>query len=323
MKPLRIGTRGSPLALWQAQAVGRAIEQAGGPACEPVVIRTTGDRLATRPLATVGGKRLFVKEIEDALLRGAVDLAAHSAKDLPADLPPGLAIGATLPREDPRDVLVASVRGAAAAGGGAARLVAACGPAPRVGTGSVRRIAQLSRAFPGASFEPIRGNVETRLRKLDAGEYDLLVLAAAGLLRLGLANRISAPLEAADCMPAPGQGIVAVELRAEDEATAALLAPAGDRGTRAAFDAERALVRGLGADCRTPLGAIATADAGGLTGDLTGSLTLEAVVASLDGAQRLQGRVQGPAAAAAALGERLAGRLLADGADRILDGHRG
>ena len=190
---------------------------------------------------------------------------------------------------------------------------------PRVGTGSVRRIAQLSRAFPGAAFEPIRGNVETRLRKLDAGEYDLLVLAAAGLRRLGLENRISAPLEAADCMPAPGQGIVAIELRAEDEATAALLAPVGDRGTRAAFDAERALVRGLGADCRTPLGAIATPDAGGLTG----SLTLETVVASLDGAQRLQGRVQGPAAAAAALGERLAGRLLADGADRILDRHRG
>lgn len=319
MTPLRIGTRGSPLALWQAQAVGRAIEQAGGPACEPVVIRTTGDRLSTRALATIGGKRLFVKEIEDALLRGAVDLAAHSAKDLPAELPPGLAIGATLPREDPRDVLVAAARGAAAAGGGAAGLVTACGPAPRVGTGSVRRIAQLSRAFPGAAFEPIRGNVETRLRKLDAGEYDLLVLAAAGLLRLGLANRISAPLGAADCMPAPGQGIVAIELRAEDEATAALLAPVGDRGTRAAFDAERALVRGLGADCRTPLGAIATPDAGGLTG----SLTIEAVVASLDGARRLQGRVRGPAAAAAALGERLAGRLLADGADRILDRHRG
>ena len=319
MTPLRIGTRGSPLALWQAQAVGRAIEQAGGPACEPVVIRTTGDRLATRALATIGGKRLFVKEIEDALRRGAVDLAVHSAKDLPAELPPGLAIGATLPREDPRDVLVASARGPAAAGGGAAGLVAACGPAPRVGTGSVRRIAQLSRAFPGAAFEPIRGNVETRLRKLDAGEYDLLVLAAAGLLRLGLGNRISAPLEAADCMPAPGQGIVAVELRAEDEVTAALLAPAGDRGTRAAFDAERAVVQGLGADCRTPLGAIATPDAGGLTG----SLTLEAVVASLDGAQRLQGRVQGPPSAAAALGERLAGQLLADGADRILDRHRG
>ena len=318
MKPLRIGTRGSPLALWQAQAVGRAIEQAGGPACEPVVIRTTGDRLATRALATIGGKRLFVKEIEDALRRGAVDLAAHSAKDLPAELPPGLAIGATLPREDPRDVLVSAARGPAAAGTAAARLVAACGRAPRVGTGSVRRIAQLSRAFPGASFEPIRGNVETRLRKLDAGEYDLLVLAAAGLLRLGLTNRISAPLEAADCMPAPGQGIVAVEMRAEDEATAALLAPVGDRGTRAAFDAERALVRGLGADCRTPLGAIAMPDAGGPTG----SLTLEAVVASLDGTERLQGRVQGPAAAAATLGARLAGRLLADGAARILDRHR-
>ena len=144
------------------------------------------------------------------------------------------------------------------------------------------------------------------------------MLAAAGLLRLGLADRISAPLETADCMPAPGQGIVAVEMRAEDAAAAALLAPAGDPGARAAFDAERALVRGLGADCRTPLGAIATPDADGLTG----VLTLEAVVAALDGTERLQGRVQGPAAAAAALGARLAGRLLADGAARILDRHR-
>ena len=314
MKALRIGTRGSPLALWQARAVGRAIEQAGGPACEPVVIKTTGDRLATRALAAIGGKRLFVKEIEDALLRGATDLAVHSAKDLPAELPPGLVIGATLPREDPRDALVAAAQHAAPPHEGAAPWVAARGPAPRLGTGSVRRIAQLSRAFPTASFESIRGNVGTRLRKLDAGEYDLLVLAAAGLVRLGLAGRISARLEAAECVPAPGQGIVAVEAREEDRDTAAILAAVGDSDTLAALEAERSLVRALEGDCRVPLGAIATPDAG--------SLTLEAVVASLDGAQLLRRRDRAPASAAAALGERVAGQLLADGAAAILDRHR-
>ncbi len=314
MKALRIGTRGSPLALWQARAVGRAIEQAGGPACEPVVIKTTGDRLATRALAAIGGKRLFVKEIEDALLRGATDLAVHSAKDLPAELPPGLVIGATLPREDPRDALVAAAQHAAPPHEGAAPLVAARGPAPRVGTGSVRRIAQLSRAFPTASFESIRGNVDTRLHKLDAGEYDLLVLAAAGLIRLGLAGRISARLEAAECVPAPGQGTVAVEAREEDRDTTAILAAVGDSDTLAALEAERSLVRALEGDCRVPLGAIATPDAG--------SLTLEAVVASLDGAQLLRRRDRAPASAAAALGERVAGQLLADGAAAILDRHR-
>ena len=314
MRALRIGTRGSPLALWQARAVGRAIEQAGGPACEPVVIRTTGDRLATRPLAAIGGKRLFVKEIEEALLRGATDLAVHSAKDLPAELPPGLVIGATLPREDPRDALVAAAAQAAPPVAGAAPLMAARGPAPRVGTGSVRRVAQLSRAFPSASFESIRGNVDTRLRKLDAGEYDLLVLAAAGLVRLGLAERISARLEAAECVPAPGQGIVAVEAREADRETAAILAAAGDRDTLAALAAERSLVRALEGDCRVPLGAVATPEAG--------SLTLEAVVASLDGRQLLRRRDTGPAGDAAALGQRVAAQLLADGAAAILDRHR-
>ena len=314
MKTLRIGTRGSPLALWQAQAVGRAIEQAGGPACEPVVIKTTGDRLATRALAEIGGKRLFVKEIEEALLHGATDLAVHSAKDLPAELPPGLVIGATLPREDARDALVAAAPHAAPPHAGAAPLMAARGPAPRVGTGSVRRVAQLSRAFPSAAFESIRGNVDTRLRKLDAGEYDLLVLAAAGLVRLGLAERISARLEAAECVPAPGQGIVAVEAREADRETAAILAAAGDRDTLAALAAERSLVRALEGDCRVPLGAIATPQAG--------NLMLEAVVASLDGRQLLRRRDRGPAGDAAALGERVAGQLLADGAAAILDRHR-
>ena len=238
----------------------------------------------------------------------------HSAKDLPAELPPGLVIGAALPREDPRDALVAAAAQAPPPMAGAAALMAARGPAPRVGTGSVRRVAQLSRAFPSAAFESIRGNVDTRLRKLDAGEYDLLVLAAAGLVRLGLAERISARLEAAQCVPAPGQGIVAVEAREADRETAAILAAAGDRDTLAALAAERSLVRALEGDCRVPLGAVATPEAG--------SLTLEAVVASLDGRQLLRRRDTGPAGDAAALGQRVAGQLLADGAAAILDRHR-
>ena len=314
MTALRIGTRGSPLALWQARAAGQAIEQAGGPACEPVVIRTAGDRLATRALAEIGGKRLFVKEIEEALLQGTVDLAVHSAKDLPAELPPGLTIGATLPRADPRDALALAARDAGAAGGArtgaASGLLAALGPAPRIGTGSVRRVAQLSRTLPAAAFAPVRGNVETRLRKLDAGEYDALVLAAAGMVRLGLAGRISARLPVDDCMPAPGQGIIAIEMRSDDRAAAAALAAAGDRDTMNAFAAERALVRGLGGDCRTPIGALAALDGAGLT--------LDAVVASPDGAQLVRRRERGKAADAAALGARLAQRLIADGAAEIL-----
>ena len=228
---LRIGTRGSRLALWQARAVEAAIQEVGGPPCESIVIRTTGDRLATNTLSFSGGKSLFVKEIEEALLTGVVDLAVHSAKDLPADLPPGLMIGATLPRADPRDALVIAKQGNGEPPRGTAQLMSTLGPKPRVGTGSVRRIAQLSRAFPNVAFLPIRGNVDTRLRKLDAGQYDAVVLASAGLVRLGLANRISASFSAVECVPAPGQGIVAIEVRAS-EATNSLLLKLKERSSR-------------------------------------------------------------------------------------------
>ena len=309
MSPLRIGTRGSPLALWQARAVEQAIRIAGGPSCELVVIKTTGDRLATRDLSTIGGKRLFVKEIEEALLNGSIDLAAHSAKDLPADLPPGLAIGAALPREDPRDAVVLP-RGGAAGGAPLATLRGT----PRVGTGSVRRVAQLARAVPRARFLSIRGNVGTRLRKLDDGECDALVLAAAGLVRLGLGERVSARLATDECLPAPGQGIVAIEARESDQAAAAVLACIDDGAARAALRAERALVRALGGDCRVPIGALAVTDSGGLT--------LDAVVASVDGRQLLRRQARGSADAAAALGADLAEQLLADGAGEILAPHR-
>ena len=222
---MRIGTRGSALALWQAHTVARLIADRGGPRCEIVVIRTSGDERAGPPdapeMGRTGGdgaaaagpeanvKRMFVKEIEDALLEGRVDLAVHSSKDLPADLPDGLAIGAAIARDDPRDVLLC----AGATGVRDLRtLRAAVGQAPRIGTSSVRRAAQLRALFPHATFSPIRGNVDTRLRKLDAGDCDLLVLAAAGLDRLGLGAAFTAHLPPEVCVPAPGQGIVAIEV---------------------------------------------------------------------------------------------------------------
>lgn len=312
MSPLRIGTRGSPLALWQARAVARAVEAAGGPPCELVVIRTSGDRLASRKLAAVGGKRLFVKEIEEALRGGSIDLAAHSAKDLPAELLPGLVVGAALPRADPRDAVVLPRGGAAEAAGRAG--LRALGAAGRVGTGSVRRVAQLSRAAPGARFLSIRGNVGTRLRKLDDGECDALVLAAAGLDRLGLGERVAARLTTGQCLPAPGQGIVAIEMRKSDQAAADVLARVDDRAARVALTAERALVQALGGDCRTPIGALAVN--GG------GSLLLDAVVASVDGQKLLRRQARGTADDAAALGGKLARQLLADGAGEILAAHR-
>ena len=313
MNPLKIGTRGSPLALWQARAVEQAIRSSGGPPCEIVVIKTTGDRITSRPLAAMGGKRLFVKEIEEALLGAVVDIAVHSAKDLPADLPDGLVIGAALRREDPRDALVVR-KGRHDASHDAAQVMAALGPAPRIGTGSVRRVAQLSPHFPTARFMSIRGNVETRLRKLDADEYDAIVLATAGLVRLELADRVSAHLPVNQCLPAPGQAIVAIEQREVDTATDAVLAAIADRSSMVALEAERALVKGLDGDCRVPIGAHATLD--------DKRVTLDAIVASLDGTQILKRHGDGPLSDAEAVGTTLARQLLDDGADAILAPHR-
>lgn len=313
MSVLRIGTRGSPLARWQARAVAQALEASGGPPSETIIIRTTGDHVTDRPLAEMGGKRLFVKEIEEALLQERIDIAVHSAKDLPAELPEGLLIGATLRREDPRDALVARAH-ADGAPREPSEIMAAAGPAPRIGTGSVRRIAQLSTRYPSGRFMSIRGNVETRLRKLDADEYDLLVLATAGLVRLDLAHRVSARLPVDECLPAAGQGIVAIEIRASDDATRAALAPIADRDSMVALNAERALVKQLEGDCRVPIGAHAALD-----GD---QVRLDAIVASLDGTRVLHQQAQGPTRDAAAVGTALAQRLLDDGADAILAEHR-
>jgi hydroxymethylbilane synthase len=310
MRPLRIGTRGSQLALWQANTVARLMEARSVPV-ELSIIKTSGDRLQDAPLAEVGGKRLFVKELEDALIRREIDLAVHSAKDLPAVLPDGLAIGAVLAREDPRDALVLP-------GGQTtehlAEAVAMMGDSPTIGTGSVRRIAQLAMLLPRARFTPIRGNVDTRLTKLDAGGYDALVLAAAGLKRLGFGSRISVPIPPADCIPAPGQGIVAIEIRADDHTTTALIASFGNRSAAQALEAERTLVGALGGGCQLPLGAVALHEGS--------ELDMHAVVASIDGRQSVKRRARGPATDPATLGRRLADDLAHAGALEILDAVR-
>ncbi|PYQ73124.1 MAG: hydroxymethylbilane synthase [Acidobacteria bacterium] len=318
-RELRIGTRGSQLALWQANTVKRRIEEAGGPACRIVVIKTSGDRLQEAPLSEVGGKRLFVKEIEDALLRNEVDLAVHSSKDMPAVLPEALTIAAVLPREDPLDAVVlpvGSIRLRPPSIASIDDLVAALGRSPSIGTGSVRRIAQLTRLFPGARFTPIRGNLDTRLRKLDEGAHDALVLAAAGLRRLGFASRISLALPAAACVPAPGQGIVAIEVRDGDDDTRRAVVHIDDRAAGAALKAERAVVEALGGGCQTPIGALATPEDGD-------TLQLVAVVVALDGSRAVRGHARGPRERAAALGASVGAQLLADGAGDILaDAHR-
>ena len=306
--PLRIGTRGSQLALWQARAVATLLEASGVPA-ELVIIKTTGDRLQDAPLSEAGGKRLFVKEIEDALLNDEVDVAVHSAKDLPAVLPGGLDIAATLPREDPRDVLV--LPASAARGDAQAVLAQLTAVRPRIGTSSVRRIAQLAPHVPSAAFTPIRGNVDTRLRKLDRAEYDALVLAAAGIRRLGFGDRISAALPPEICIPAPGQGIIAIEIRSRDDQARQALRALHDASAALALDAERTVVAALGGGCQLPLGALAV-----LRG---ATLDLHAIVCSPDGTHALRAHDSAPARDAAALGHRVAAHLAAQGATKILD----
>lgn len=317
VEPLRLGTRGSALALRQSSMMAAEIERRGTPV-ELVTIRTSGD-VATGSLAALGGKGLFVKEIEEALAEGRVDLAVHSSKDMPAVLPDGLAIAAVLPREDPRDALVlpagADGTPAVVAGeGGLEALRARLGPTPRVGTSSVRRVAQLRRAFPDARFEPVRGNLDTRLRKLDSGQHDAIVLASAGLKRLGFGHRISAAIPAEVCIPAPGQGIVAIETRADDERTRTVVGAIDHAASRRALAAERAVVEALGGGCQVPIGALATHE-----GD---ALVLSAIVTSLDGLQAVTRSARGGSADADALGRKVAEALLAGGAGPLLDAAR-
>ena len=304
---LRIATRRSQLALAQSRWVKARLE-----ALEPgltVELReyvTRGDQIQNVPLSQVGGKGLFTKEIEDALLNGEADLAVHSLKDLPSELPPGLILAAVPEREDPRDALVLP-QGATATSG-----LADLPPSARVGSSSLRRMAQLLHERSDLRVESVRGNVDTRLRKLDEGQYDALMLAAAGLRRLGLEARISVALPEEQCTPAPGQGALGLEARDGDEVTLGLLARLNHAESLARVTAERALMDAIGGGCSVPLGAHAR-----MRGD---QLELLGVVASTDGKRLLREMRDGSPNDPAALGREVAAKLLDAGARDILSG---
>jgi hydroxymethylbilane synthase len=293
MARLVLGTRGSPLALRQAEMVERALRAAApGLDIEVRVIKTEGDRRQDVSLEEAGGQGLFVKDIEKALLAGEVDAAVHSLKDMPATTPDGLTIGAVLSRGDPRDVLV-SRSGADLVG---------LPYGARVGTDSRRRAIQALALRPDLRLEGIRGNVDTRIRKTESGEYEAVILAAAGLDRLGLLGRAAQVFSVDEMVPAVGQAVLAVECRADDDRTMDLLASVEDAGTRAAVTAERAFLRRLGAGCRLPVGAFAEVK--------EGRLRLRAVLGSGAGGV-FRDVSAGPVAAAEAVGLQLAERMLA------------
>lgn len=305
---IRISTRGSELALWQAGAVAEALRTAHpGLETEIHVVRTTGDRITDVPLARIGGRGVFTKEVDDAVLNGDADIAVHSLKDVPTSLTVGLQIAAVWTREDPRDVLI---RPSGQTGGGTDALPTAA----RVGTSSLRRRALLLALRPDLQVLDLRGNLNTRLAKLDAGGYDAIILAAAGVLRLGWAERISAFLDPPGWLPAVGQGALAVVARDGDQAVVSQLADLHDPHTAAATTAERALLRVLEGGCQVPIGALAVAD--------SDTLCMQALISSLDGRTVVRGEIQGVPHESAALGERLAADLLANGGSDVLAGVR-
>jgi hydroxymethylbilane synthase len=305
---LRLGTRRSALAIAQSRMVAAGIEAAavltGHPVRVELVEVTTAGDVSLAPLSSFGGVGVFVSTLREALLDGRVDLAVHSLKDLPTAPYPGLVLAAVPVREAPNDVLVTPD------GRGLARLP----DGARVGTGSPRRAAQLRAALPGVKIVDIRGNVDTRLRMVTEGELDAVVLALAGLRRLGRDSEASEVLPPTVMLPAPGQGALGLECRAEDATVLAALAPLDDPHTRAAVTAERALLARLEAGCAAPLGVLAEVTASG-TGDL---LTLQAVAADVDALVVLRRAASGPADRPEELGHRLADELLADGADRLV-----
>ncbi|MGA3236284.1 MAG: hydroxymethylbilane synthase [Bryobacteraceae bacterium] len=295
--PLTIASRGSQLALWQARWVSGRLT-ALGHACHIEIIKTTGDKITDVPLAQVGGKGLFTKEIEEALLDGRADLAVHSLKDLPTELPAGLALAAVPEREDPHDAVVG-------------RKLADLPPGATVGTSSLRRAAQLRRLRPDLNIESIRGNLDTRLRKLDEGRYDAIMLAAAGLKRLGWEARIAEILPAETMCPAVGQGALAVETRAGGAGWDAC-ATLDHSATHSAVAAERAFLRALGGGCQVPIGAAAT---------VAGArLHLMGLVIAPDGSALVRGEHEGRVEDAEAIGAGLGAKLLEQGARAILEG---
>jgi hydroxymethylbilane synthase len=284
---LRLGTRGSPLALAQARMVRQALATAHGFDPEQIateVIRTSGDRIQDRPLADVGGKGLFTKEIEEALAAGAIDLAVHSSKDMPTVLPPGLVLSAFMEREDPRDVFISRK----------AKSIADLPRGATVGTASPRRQAMVKRRRPDLTIVPLRGNVETRLRKLDEGVADATLLALAGLKRLGLADAATAVLDVNEFLPAVGQGAIGIETRADDARTRELLAAINHADTFSALAAERAFLAVLDGSCRTPIGGHATISGG--------RLRLRGMVVKPDGSEAFEATREGDVRDAERLG---------------------
>jgi len=300
--PLRIATRKSQLALWQAEHVAALLREAHpGLEVELVPMVTQGDRIQDRTLAAIGGKGLFIKELEVALEEERADIAVHSMKDLPGDLPEGLTIAAALERADARDALLT------ASAGGLDELPRGA----RVGTSSLRRQAQLLAARPDLAIETLRGNVDTRLRRLDAGDMDAIVLACAGLIRLGLESRITARLDPRICLPAVAQGVIGIECRGADSRTRGLVSVLDHPDTRIAMDAERAFAHRLGGSCQSPIAAHAR---------LVGRrLQLDGLVAEPDGSRLLRDTESGAIEDPAALGALLAERILAAGARPLLE----
>jgi len=298
---LRIATRQSPLALWQAHFVADALRaHHPGLTVELLTMVTRGDKILDTPLAKIGGKGLFVKELEIAMLEGRADLAVHSMKDVPMAFPEGLGLTAICVREDPRDAFVSNHFAD----------IDALPPGAVVGTSSLRRQCQLRRYRPDLAIKDLRGNVNTRLAKLDNGEYDALILASAGLIRLGMAERIRSPLSETLLLPAVGQGAVGIECRLDDARTRQLLAPLNHSDTAICVSAERAMNTRLQGGCQVPIAGFATLQ--------DGQLSLQGRVGSLDGAQLLQAEVRGAAADAVQLGQEVAEQLLAAGAAEIL-----
>ena len=301
MRHLRIGTRGSLLAKWQAEYVRKQLFARAGVEAEIVIIKTAGDKLPASPLSQIGGKGIFIKELEEALLEETIDLAVHSVKDIPTDTPSRLMFPAVCRREDVRDCLV----------GANGATIASLRQGARIGTGSLRRQAQLRHIRPDLDVRDLRGNVDTRLRKVESGEYEAVMLAKAGLDRLGWSGRITETLSPEVFLPAVGQGAIAVECRLKDTEAAELLAGLDDAESRTAIIAERALLSALHGGCQVPLGAWARIE--------RGELVMEACVCSVDGVQYVKQRATSAPEQAAELGGQMANLLMESGAQSILE----
>jgi hydroxymethylbilane synthase len=299
---LRIATRGSPLALWQAEHVAaRLAALHPGLQVSLLTMKTQGDKILDAPLAKVGGKGLFVKELEVGMLEGRADLAVHSMKDVPVDFPEGLELSVIMEREDPRDAFVSNQYDS----------LADMPDGTLVGTSSLRRQSQIRERFPKLRVDWLRGNVNTRLAKLDNGDYDAIILAASGLLRLGFDSRIKDSIEPEDCLPAIGQGVLGIEIRSDDNRVRELIAPLAHAETTLRVTAERALNQTLNGGCQVPIAGFAQLQAD--------EIYLRGLVGEPDGSKILRAEIRGKADQAHELGVALARDLLAQGADQILD----